>query len=605
MLPEETTIGNLFSTRFPILVPKYQRAFAWEKEELDDFINDICELYRHNSTENQKKHFFGGIVSIHIHQPGTNSGRKYEIVDGQQRLATFFIALHRVKSTLLDIANKAQQQNDTELNKKCLAFDKQMTEQQLVYGEVENGNYVQKPRVTLSKADQYFFQQTINNNNPSLSRESHKRIKYAHDTIAQKLIAPILNLQNSSLLDKLHKILLLKNCLTDYCYVIHIFSEDKTEAYRLFSVLNDRGMTLSDGDLLRSRTLELLEMFSIQQNQAVSFWDQILAGKTSNVDKFLRSYYASNIGQKPPRRDLYDKFKISFFDYPEVITNDQADQVLKKIECLNNELEIFNNIADGEWPYFSDINQHVTRWDRERLKIVSNVFRHTLCFPLLLSSSVYLDETIFSNIVNLIEIFAFRYILIMGVHPGSLEEIYNRYAKNIRENPYNFNLIDLKAELRQLITTYAPDQVFEQQLIIELDYRQSSKKKLIRYFLTVLESYSQWYENGSIRTPIPDKMIAFNFDQTTIEHIYPRNAQAQFIDADLESMKNTVGNLSIWPPNENERAGNLPFGQKITAYENSSVRLNRWLSVYSQWTLQEYSNRQQRLLDMAKKIFQF
>jgi hypothetical protein len=58
---------------------------------------------------------------------------------------------------------------------------------------------------------------------------------------------------------KLECLLQLQRCVTDDCYVIHTISTDRDESYKLFDVLNDRGKTLSDGDKLRSYTLELLE----------------------------------------------------------------------------------------------------------------------------------------------------------------------------------------------------------------------------------------------------------------------------------------------------------------------------------------------------------
>lgn len=605
MYPEETTIGILFSTRYPIVVPKYQRAYAWGTEELEDFINDIMDLYQHKSLNSQstKRHFFGGIVSIHTHQPGTSSGRKYEIVDGQQRLATFYMVLQNIKSTLNSIAIEAKQINDNEIFDEANAYVSQMTIQQLEYDEVESGKLVRKNRVTLSKADLSFFQQIFLNSNSRPTRESHNRIKSAIDSITEKLINPILDTPNYGLREKLDSLLLLKICLTDYCYLIHIFGEDKAEAYQLFSVLNDRGLSLSDGDLLRTRTLELLEPFSTHQEQVVLYWDSILAGKTSDIDKYLRCYYTSNIGQRPSQRDFFDKFKSNFLNFSINITPNQADEILYRVHNLSNEIDIYNSLSEGEWPYTNNSNSQVTNWDRNRLTILSNVFRHTLCFPLLQSASICLSEELFSSLVNLIEKFAFRYILISGAHPGGVEEIYYRYAKNIRLHPANFQLNALQSELSLLIQANAPDQVFEQQLLLELNYQQSVKRKTIKYFLTLLESYSNWFENNSVGNPIPDKMIAFNFDQTTIEHIYPRNSQRNFIDPALESKKNSIGNLTIWPPNENNLAGNSPFTNKIQSYSSSSVRLNRWISDNTQWTLQEIDAREQKLIDMAKLIF--
>ena len=607
MEPEDITIGSLFSSRFPICVPKYQRAYSWEKEEIDDFIKDIIKIYEFRKMNPQvvKKHFFGGVVSIQINQPGTGTGRKYELVDGQQRLATFAISLSKIITSIQNVASQAKQIGDTNLSTRAEAYITQMKDQLVKYGEVIDNKLCVLTRLSLSKVDNQYFQQILDNTITRPNRESHRRIYIAFEKIEQQLISPIINSQSMNLNEKLDQILLLKSCLTENCNVIHIWTDDRSEAYKLFTVLNDRGISLSDGDLLRSTSMELLESFPPKQDIVSILWDEILSGKTNEIDKYLRCYFASINGQRAPQRDLFDHFRNTFFNYQGIISDSQSQEIVDRVTVLRDELDFFTSISDGEWPYSSGINPMVTNWDRARLKIVSTVFRHSLCFPLLQSAAIKLDETIFSNIVNLIEKFSFRYIIISGAHPGGIEDIYYRFAREIRNNSQNFNINQLMNELRSFINQHAPDQAFDQQLLIELDNDQSSKKKLIRYFLTTLESYAQWYETRMHTNPEPDKMIAFNFDQTTIEHIYPRNAQAQYIDIDLEPKKNTIGNLSIWPPTENGRVGNNPFTQKIPYYQTSSVRLNRWLTVNAQWTLQEFLNRQQQILNLANRIFSF
>lgn len=51
MQPESTSLGDLFCRRIPFKVPKYQRAFDWEQEKIDDFIKDLLMLYNAISNE--------------------------------------------------------------------------------------------------------------------------------------------------------------------------------------------------------------------------------------------------------------------------------------------------------------------------------------------------------------------------------------------------------------------------------------------------------------------------------------------------------------------------------------------------------------------------
>ena len=48
---------------------------------------------------------------------------------------------------------------------------------------------------------------------------------------------------------------------------IFMCSDERSEAYQIFQVLNDRGVNLGKGDLLRARTLELLDETKYQRIQ--------------------------------------------------------------------------------------------------------------------------------------------------------------------------------------------------------------------------------------------------------------------------------------------------------------------------------------------------
>lgn len=77
-------IGELFTGR-KYRVPKYQRAFSWNKEKAEQFFYDIFN-------KNNEDYFLGSILL-------NKNGDSYDIIDGQQRLTTislFFLALYFV-----------------------------------------------------------------------------------------------------------------------------------------------------------------------------------------------------------------------------------------------------------------------------------------------------------------------------------------------------------------------------------------------------------------------------------------------------------------------------------------------------------------------------
>jgi len=105
-------LGTLLTARI-FEVPKYQRAYAWEADEVSDFVRDITVLTTtHAAGGTPGPHFFGGLVSIDIQSGQVASGIKYEVVDGQQRLATFFLTVAATVRGLRRLADDAKNQGD-------------------------------------------------------------------------------------------------------------------------------------------------------------------------------------------------------------------------------------------------------------------------------------------------------------------------------------------------------------------------------------------------------------------------------------------------------------------------------------------------------------
>jgi hypothetical protein len=80
MKPTIERFEDLFKLTEKLKVPDYQRAYAWETEQLNQFVSDMLEM------KNKGNYYYG-----HFILEETNND--YEIIDGQQRLATFILFL--------------------------------------------------------------------------------------------------------------------------------------------------------------------------------------------------------------------------------------------------------------------------------------------------------------------------------------------------------------------------------------------------------------------------------------------------------------------------------------------------------------------------------
>jgi len=66
---------------YKYIVPLYQRNFAWEEEEISQFLQDIYESFQRNEGNSEKGNYYIGSLVVIKRKNGD-----YEVIDGQQRL---------------------------------------------------------------------------------------------------------------------------------------------------------------------------------------------------------------------------------------------------------------------------------------------------------------------------------------------------------------------------------------------------------------------------------------------------------------------------------------------------------------------------------------
>lgn len=569
----------------PFRIPRYQRAYDWDSEEVRDFARDVSGLVRARLDGARGRHFFGALISI-FHK----SDHFYEVVDGQQRLASQMLCLNELHSRLIGLADEAKASGDSPTEKtarKSAGYVKQKLED-------ENG-----PRLTLSKRDSQFFNDLLADIavKPGVgSDQSHRRLWAARETIRSELFDMFT--EGSSVVDRLTALEAIHKALLEDGYLVHLYTEERGDAYRLFSVLNDRGRPLSDGALLRTHTLAVLENYPTQQEAAEADWDAILRIGDSFVNSFLSAYYVSHVGTRPPTGELFDKFRDRFL-VTEVTSNQAALALRKKVSQLREETETFSRIRVGDWP-FDD--PKVGGWDRDRLKRLVSALRHDLANPLLLAVARETSETMFRDLVLMLEPFVFRYINVTGGNPARLAGVYYEHAKKVR-SVRKLDKNTLRNTLRDMIKNYAPDDVFVPLLRDQLRYaRNAARRKLIKHFLTTLNDYEEWFGKGATGKPtVKAKAAVYDLDQVNIEHIYPQNPKYQ--NAKLDEVKHALGNLTALDDRDGQIAGNESFSKKRPIYKKSLFQITRPLAKLTKWDAVAVSKRFTFYSERATKIF--
>lgn len=591
--PSYTTLGTIFEKNFLFEVPKYQRYYSWEDEQVDDYIKDIKNLYVH-ADEQDMEHFFGGIVVVEKNIPGSNRQQR-ELIDGQQRITTtilLIISLLRKYESLRNDQNKTL--IDSRVNK--------LNTKYLWYDDEINRQPQQVPKLVLSKADRQYFANLVNGTPCEESRGSHRKIQKAFKKIS-RFVDECISAKND-IDEKIDILARVEDIIHNNCTIIFINAKTRDSAYKLFQVLNDRGAGLTEGDLLKSKTLEVLEKhFSLKQASIENGWDEILQDEPKQVERFLRYYYASVCGHRVGRTSLYDDFLKRFFpsivEISDIVDEGTAIGVVESVNSILNEIRVYRKISSGEWPY--EFAQPVTEWERKRLSVLVNILDFDIVFPILLAATKLKQKT-FAELVHILEKFMFRYKSVCNLGHQKLSDLYMKESVIIRQDPENYTLSNLKKALRKFIETDCTDEIFIAGLS-NMKYRTTGNNKQLRYFFSTLEEYIEWYQRGAIGKPKANISRIINFDDVTIEHIVSQaddEVQLGFTD----DKKNNISNLTILTSSENnEKVKNKSYVDKQPYYSDSYYSINSYFSSVLSWNLTESENWLNYIKDVACKVF--
>jgi hypothetical protein len=599
--PKYSPVGSFFQLKPAFKVPLYQRSYSWEQSEIEDFLKDLAICYDKRKYADPMVHFFGQIVCIEANWQGTYDLKYLELVDGQQRIATFTLLVLAIINIYKEIINEMLDDGDS-VNHKSILNSRigELTERFIQFPQ-EVGDGIEKVHVLeLSKRDKSFFKVFFLDTTITANAESHKRIKDAYNRIHLK----IKELTTSGVRkDYIGNLKMVEQILDlDFC-VLNMITGDRKAAYKLFQVLNNRGKNLTEGDLLRSESLRILEPYGAEQEIVEHAWDSILVDAPVTTELFLRAIYGSHTGIKASTNSLFDEFLTAFIPQfgNEAIDAADATAIQLKIQGIESDFETLRQIRHGLWPYAQ--TPPVEHWDRHRLFLLIHALGHLDCLPFLLSAKLC-SHVEFSKMIQVIERFVFRYLLICNQYAGDLITLYHVEAKKLRNDPAAYTSETLKAALQPLMAK-ADDTTFRRHLEELVFHRSGISNKPLKYFLLSLEYFYRWNADGAIGTPTcNDKERSYDFNDSTIEHVYPQNARDTVYDATMEALKNTLGNLTILGHHDNRSADNDGFLAKKGVFISSSLKMNsEEIAGKAAWTKEVIEQRTEEMKIVACKIF--
>lgn len=261
-MEEPKSLDRLFDKKI-FRIPDYQRGYAWQKEQLKDFWEDLINL------PDTRSHYTGVLTLKEVAQKEIkesdkeywlvedHSYRMYHIVDGQQRLATFIIFMQAFIEFVMSLPE----------NSGKASADTYITES-LSISEVTD-KYLFKVKPTGDHFRTYKFGYTEDNPSYEYLRYrifGEEGAGYVDETF-YTLNLKIAKLYFSKQLAALYKQAGLSGLqevykkLTKRFLVNEYIIRDEFDVFMAFETMNNRGKKLSDLELLKNRLIYLTTLY--------------------------------------------------------------------------------------------------------------------------------------------------------------------------------------------------------------------------------------------------------------------------------------------------------------------------------------------------------
>lgn len=536
-------VKDLLNRELFYRIPEYQRPYSWEKENFIDLIGDLTGA-------SETHEYFLGTVVVHKRKD------IYDVVDGQQRLTTILILL----ACLRDLIEEE-------------SFKKSIQEK-IVQSENVVDGIPEKIRIEVK--DREAFSRLI----VPLNGTNQKRVdEYVPDPESRYLEA----------------IDIFKNALKDYsqpqlqsfirflnqnCILVFLSTNTFDDAFRLFTIVNDRGKQLRRIDILKANNISPDVVSSERiRNSIAQKWETaekelgdetfesvlfllrlILVGEKPQKDllvEFDERVFQRGIIQKgEPFVDLvceYTKlYNDIFVDYSYFETTPLCNRLIGLIYIMNNEFK------SNEWK--ATILLYIKKFGLEKFEDFLSLVELKYLEGWIAGQSKDTRAVLFANVIKLLNV------------SGRASEV-------IAARLFEVDSVAMKGGLEGHF------------------YGKSYSK----YILLRLELLSTEHD------------VEKKFKAKSIEHILPQNPQensqwkVDFSDQQRNELTNTLANLVLLSKSKNSSAGNWEFDEKKRKYLANRVSdYPRSIEIMSidRWTPDYLIQRQSVLIDAAfRSIF--
>ncbi len=540
------TVHQLFTGR-KYTLPYYQREYAWTKKNVCDLLDDLTsrfldefdEAHSLNQVRKYKGYFLGPIITSQTN--GDSS-----LVDGQQRLTTL---------TLLLVNLHHRSKDETGIPKLESYIFEEYFEDKTFNINVPERNHVMQALLRDNYFDPNFDPET-----PTASVSNiNNRYKDIGDHLSEELIE--------------NKLRYFINWLLHMVIVVEISTFDQDMAYEAFETMNDRGMQLTNTDMLKGYILRKIgdKGYIDEANQ---FWRERISElndlyKNAGADfwkVWLRGAYANTIRERKKGASPGD-FDIIGTAFHRWVRDNHKSIGLHRAEDYRRFINTDFKIMSSRWKQYVKACWQI-KPGLEHIFYNNKIGIHIQDLPIMAAVTPDDDEAAFilkaRLVASYLDLFVARRIVNYQNYGYSTiaYRIFN-LAKDIR----NLDPDSLRDNLRQRVSDLPS---FDGMKHFGLYYRGD---KRIRYLLARMTSWIE-QECGE-ENRFAEYVDRYRRDPYEIEHIWANKFEAHRKEFDNEhdfgNHRNKFGGLLLLPKSCNASLGADPYNEKLECYRGLNL----------------------------------
>ncbi|MGL2333583.1 DUF262 domain-containing protein [Helicobacter pylori] len=565
-------------------IPSYQRGYAWQMRQLKDFWNDL----EHASKLGDKFHYMHSLTLRGLENELEDSA--FEIIDGQQRLATSLI--------LLGLLTKTTQNKDP----KYSLINLEPILSYKYYGLNEAFGAIMGEERDLERFQTSFYA---------------KNLIDAHAFFKEKISdTPMETLEN--MFDVLTKKML---------FSVVELNDNRIDPFSSFETINNRGKDLSTLELFKNRLHfvahkicngQKLETLQQEINKTYTIiYDDLRSFKDDDLERFLKhfvAYYYGENSNKFKERLLEMEFN-AHRKYDDANLDDEYDKI--------DELLFYLSYSSKVWNFLHTLDEKAITLifnDNKKLEIEITPKTRTLLekmrrlnalsdnafLPLLLSLFTIQLEGKHANkqpyttkelegVLEYLERFGFLIYGVAGKNTAKNEWIKLAFMafKAYREGEWNITIEDLPTLEKNFFNRH-----------------KNSALELLEESIHSKKNTEKWYQWGKALNYLlyeyelyhnPETTLNFDSSLESIEHILPQKPDQGYSAKEKSWAKNphivhALGNLLLISKNANSSLSNKPFEEKRKQYLKGSYS-EKEVAKNASFGVTQIKERSEKLLD--------